>query len=260
MRILLITNSENKVFEFARYKINKSLQKNHIIVNYVWKKKINLIQRIFRFIKIKNFSQLFFKMSYLRHYKLMNYYNKNKWKNINNYFDDLLINLDSKKKSKHRLKLKYKNNINESLNKIKKGEFDALILVGSPYIKKQNFLKFPLRLNLHIGYLPFYKGMKTIERAIIDNKFDRIGFSINKVDEILDGGSIVFRKNIINTRNKSISQLYILCFKQGIDAIVNYINKCNFKSCNVKNYKYNAFNEYNFTFKYYKTILNKIKL
>ena len=259
MRILLITGSKNKVFEYARYKINKSLKKNHIIVNYVWKKKINLIKKIFQFIKIKNYSQLFFKISYLMHYKLINYYNKKKWQNINNYFYDLLINLDLKKISKHQLKLKYKNNINACLSKIKKEEFDALILVGSPYITKQNFLKFPLRLNLHIGYLPFYKSTKCLERAIIDKKFDRIGFSINEVDEILDGGRILFRKKITNTINKSISQLYILCFKQGIDAIINYINKGNLKKISVKkNFKDKIFYDYNFTFKSYKLILNKL--
>ena len=84
-------------------------------------------------------------------------------------------------------------NLNNEMESINSIGADVLLMLGGPYIKKKILRRFSVALNLHLGWLPDYKGSQTVERAIISSDYGHIGASIHFMTNEMDGGNIIWR-------------------------------------------------------------------
>lgn len=80
-------------------------------------------------------------------------------------------------------------------NKIFKEKTDLYILCGFPYIIKKNLFNIPKfgTLNLHAGPLPQYRGGSPLNWQIINGE-KKIGLSIIKINQTIDGGPLLVQK------------------------------------------------------------------
>ena len=113
--------------------------------------------------------------------------------------------------------------INSFLSSINKFRYDILIVLGGPYIHEENLDKFKYKLNLHLGFLPYYKGCRTIECALLKKDLGRVGFTIHNLTSKLDGGSILHIESVNCHSNKSISKIYTECFTKGFEKMIDII-------------------------------------
>lgn len=85
---------------------------------------------------------------------------------------------------------------------------DLIVLAGFMRILSKKFVK-KLQgklMNIHPSLLPKYKGLNTHERAI-QNGDEKSGLSIHFVTEELDGGPIIYQKEVYIDKNESASSL-----------------------------------------------------
>ena len=104
------------------------------------------------------------------------------------------------------LKVKYKliKNMKNFENKIN-AKYDIFIVAGFPHIFKKNILKIPKFgcINLHAGPLPKYRGGSPLNWQIINNE-KKLGVSIIKMNEKIDGGKILIKKFFPLNKNENI--------------------------------------------------------
>ena len=131
---------------------------------------------------------LYFNYDCLLNKNLFLNFNQNLWQKIDKDFSKYNFNLKESKEE-------FTNDINSYLSKIKNNCFDILIVLGAPYLDKNNINKFNQKINLHLGCLPDFKGCRTIEAAILEKRFDKVGFTIHNLNSKLDGGSIIYSKS-----------------------------------------------------------------
>ena len=107
------------------------------------------------------------------------------------------------------------NSLIERFEKLKEFEYTHLICLAGPYLRKEIISKFNKTINLHFGFLPYYKGSRTIEWAILKQDYSRVGFSIHSMTSKLDGGKIYYREAIEGSKSAPISKIYMECFKKA---------------------------------------------
>lgn len=127
---------------------------------------------------------------------------------------------------------------------------DLIYVVGAPLIPKHIINLAPLWINLHIGKLPDYRGLKCIEWAILNNHNDAIVATIHKLTPQLDSGPIIEEIKINSTKNDLVT-IYAKLYYEGIKRlfdkdIVQKVNKKIFvKNKNKSNLFYSVkFNDY----------------
>lgn len=74
---------------------------------------------------------------------------------------------------------------------ISAGEYDVLIVLGGGVIDQLTLSKFKTAINIHGGILPDYAGSKSIEWALLNKSYDKIGYTIHRMTEKMDQGAIV---------------------------------------------------------------------
>jgi hypothetical protein len=110
-----------------------------------------------------------------------------------------------------------KSNVNV-LSLLENYEANSIISIGSGYIPIKVLNLFNLKVNIHPGILPFYKGLGSPE-AIMKGDVFNIGWSIHELISKIDAGSI-FEKKIINyslLKKLTFAEVYIYLYKDAID-------------------------------------------
>ena len=225
--ILAITLETSSVYEYARFQIHSQLKEHHVTQWIIRAPCVSKLQKLFKIYKLfkKKIKQrkliefLQNKFHQFLNRQLINNYNQAKWLSIDKYFKAKAKNYSIKELNNFEPIVVY--DVNKALEKIGQDQYDILLVIGAPYLNKSNILKFKKRLNLHLGYLPYYKGIKTIEWAMIFGEWNKVGFSVHHISEKLDSGEIVYRQTINKPESKSISKIYIECFEEGINSILS---------------------------------------
>tara|TARA_Y200000002_G_scaffold129318_1_gene106553 strand:- start:397 stop:939 length:543 start_codon:yes stop_codon:yes gene_type:complete len=105
-------------------------------------------------------------------------------------------------------------------------ETDIIFSVGYMKVIERNIIKNFDVINLHPSVLPFYKGLMTQKRMLINNE-KNYGFTIHKVSNDLDEGETISNKiRKISTKNeiellykhKSLEHKFV--YKQFIDYLL----------------------------------------
>ena len=99
-------------------------------------------------------------------------------------------------------------------NKIFKEKTDLYILCGFPYIIKKNLFKIPKfgTLNLHAGPLPQYRGGSPLNWQIINGE-KKIGLSIIKINQTIDGGPLLVQRFFKLKKNYDIKDVHEIANK-----------------------------------------------
>jgi len=92
---------------------------------------------------------------------------------------------------------------------------ETVVVIGSPVLSKHYFLDNVKYINLHIGRIPDYRGLKCIEWALLNQQREAIGFTVHEMTPVLDLGR-VFHFERVDSEGKSLSQIYIDCYLAGI--------------------------------------------
>ena len=271
MRILIHTLDTNEHFKYLRNLINESCSYEHELIFIVQNKDtkiqssswlMNITNRLKLEINLIKMSKrnhellLYFKnrIRMIFYKKQKNEYDNKKWQTIHDYFNE------KNKKYKDVLPVIKINNINHEGKLIKKIDPDLFIVVGAPFIRRNiiNLLSEKIKINLHIGYLPHYRGILCPEVAFLKNDINRIGYTIHELSPELDKGKVYIRENFqVTGKIINMGELYNKMYINSFNNIVKFINADNIETKNV-NYSFGKlYNSYSFNPRNYK-ILNKM--
>lgn len=112
---------------------------------------------------------------------------------------------------------------------------DLYIVFGTSFIKGEilNFLKRNKAINLHMGLSPYYRGTDCNFWAIYDNNREMVGATTHYINEILDGGKILYTTKTLKYDNPF--KFTMSAAKLAIDMLINKIrNKSILKIIPVK--------------------------
>ena len=90
--------------------------------------------------------------------------------------------------------------------------FQGFVINGGLPIVKKNILKLPSKgfLNAHPGILPKYRGQNPVQWSI--HNFDPVGATIHLMDENIDTGPILIKKELGKFESTTINDLRIYCY------------------------------------------------
>lgn len=161
----------------------------------------------------------------------------------------LLLGKYIKKKTKKRSIydfLKKKNEVTffDEYQNIKIKKYDLVIVYGYGKILKRNLIKKLGNniINLHIGYLPFARGIYPLVWSLIF--FKPIGYSVHFIaSEKIDDGPILIKKKINIKKSDSLADIHFNCrkaienyFFQNFEKIYKYRKKKLYKAKKIKKY------------------------
>lgn len=117
-------------------------------------------------------------------------------------------------------------NINsaEMLNILKKKKIDLIVSVFFNQILSKQVIKIPKKgvINLHPAYLPHYKGTGPIFWSLVNNeKF--VGVTVHFIDEGIDTGKIISRKQIKVNNSDTEDSLYWKSTLVGVPLLISSI-------------------------------------
>ena len=96
---------------------------------------------------------------------------------------------------------------------------NVVLVIGAPYLPKSYFIDGVVYINLHIGKIPEYRGLKCIEWALLNKDTSSIGYTVHELTSRLDFGGI-YHYQKINIENKTLSEIYAECYILGINNAV----------------------------------------
>jgi len=97
---------------------------------------------------------------------------------------------------------------------------DRVVVIGSPFLSKNYFIDNIEYINLHIGMIPEYRGLKCLEWAILNSEPKEVGYSIHSMTPRLDHGDIL-EKQRIDFENLSLSEIYAKAYLSGIKSTID---------------------------------------
>lgn len=183
-------------------------------------------------------------------------YDQNKLSQLDNYF--LQKNKDL---GNIELNTLFINNINEEEELFSELCPDLLVVVGAPFIKR-NITSLPFKkINLHLGLLPYYRGIKTIEWAVINGEMDKIGYSIHDLTSELDGGALIKVERLSSDALiPNLPKIYISLYEQSFEALRKVVEqKAYLSPIASPKEKYKIYNSYKFNPLLYRRLI-KTKL
>ena len=196
MKIVITTGFNKSLHSIAL--IHKISQIEHIDVVACLQVKTYQLGRFKKYLKQYGLDTVIAKFkSYLLNQD--NTYLSDEIKPIKEYLKELNINfktINSYCKSKKIQNIKVNSlNSEESINFIKKNNIDLVLYSGGGILKNE-FINSPNSgiLNAHSGYLPFFRGMNTIEWSLLYGFFPYT--TIHFINSGIDTGSILYREKI----------------------------------------------------------------
>jgi folate-dependent phosphoribosylglycinamide formyltransferase PurN len=85
---------------------------------------------------------------------------------------------------------------------------DVLVMMGCRILKSEALGVASLALNFHTGLLPDYRGGDTIFWAMREGRPERVGYSIHRAVEALDGGEVYVEEAVAPRRGELIEEIY----------------------------------------------------
>ena len=138
------------------------------------------------------------------------------------------------------------------LNQLNPYEAKNIISIGSGYIPNRLLEQFGVKINIHPGILPYYKGIGTPE-AIMRGDFSLLGWSIHELTSKIDSGSIIHNCKISlkEFENMTFADIYLSIYKLAITDFYSLPNNLDKNEINFNsNTKYFAFVRFTLFIKY----------
>ena len=141
---------------------------------------------------------------------------------------------------------------NNILHRLKSYEANSIISIGSGYIPSAFLEQFKVKLNIHPGILPEYKGIGTPE-AIMRRDFSLLGWSIHELTTKIDSGSILCSYIISYSElaKMTFACIYISLYKSALTNFYSIPNQIDENQINLNGgNKYFAFVRFSQFLKY----------
>ena len=133
--------------------------------------------------------------------------------------------------------------ISSVLNQLKTYKAQNIISIGSGYIPTILIEQYSVKINIHPGILPNYKGIGTPE-AIMLGDYSFLGWCLNELAPKIDSGSIIHNQTISFKilEKMTFAEVYIIIYRSAIINLYMTINNTNKSEMNFNsNNKYFAF-------------------
>jgi len=118
------------------------------------------------------------------------------------------------------------NNINSSIvaDKIREASPDVVIVICTSIIRGELLQLIKGKaINIHGGYLPYYRGNHCFFFAMYNNDFDKIGSTIHFINEGIDTGDIIEHCVPVITKKDTPESLYCRCDKSAIHRLAEIL-------------------------------------
>lgn len=114
-------------------------------------------------------------------------------------------------------------NSKTAIRLIKRENPDLIILAPGSQIINKEVLTLPKigTLNAHMGWLPDYRGLDTLEWALLEG--GKLGVSIHFVDQGVDTGDISMRERLAIEGINSLDELYSVSIKKSVRLLVDTV-------------------------------------
>lgn len=258
-QILNSFSNEHKVLVMCQ-KIKNKKNSNFFLINVlkkikahvsVEKKHLNLARKRGELIPcIKNRFSAFFLDSYSREYtQIKNIY-------LKKYFSNITNNKVLNEANSYLI-----DSINNEEVFIRNFQPDILIMLGGPFVKQKILKQFKYAINIHMGWIPSYKGARTIEWALVKKDFSHVGSTIHLMTNKLDEGKILWRETCdhdinFNKIGEPLAHLYQKAFYAIPTIIKKIIDGQEIHPTNIKEDKEDKlYYGYEFDYKFYKKMI-----
>lgn len=125
--------------------------------------------------------------------------------------------------------ISYVNNINEEyiVNDIKKYRPDIGVVMGTSILHEGilSAMNNKNLINIHGGYLPYYKGNHCIFFAYYNKEYDKIGSTIHFINSSVDAGDIIERLIPDIETTDTPESLYCKAEKQAVDRLMFWLEE-----------------------------------
>ena len=113
---------------------------------------------------------------------------------------------------------------NRSIMHLRSESPDIIIFAGGGLVRK-NLLEIPKIgvLNAHMGFLPEFKGMNVLEWSLHNNA--TIGVTIHFIDEEIDTGDILIKREIPIVKGDTINSLRDKSYVISVNALAETVDK-----------------------------------
>ena len=107
-------------------------------------------------------------------------------------------------------------------NQLKIYKAQNIISIGSGYIPTILIEQYSVKINIHPGILPNYKGIGSPE-AIMKGDFSQLGWSIHELTPKIDSGRIIHNHRILYKifENMTFAEIYVSIY---ISAIIHFLS------------------------------------
>jgi hypothetical protein len=112
-----------------------------------------------------------------------------------------------------------------ALAAVRAADFDIAVVCGTSLIRQPLLAALGCAVNLHAGYLPWYKGNHTIFFAYRDRAWDRLGSTIHLLDDALDGGAVIATVRPGLSPRDSDEHLYCRAAQAGIATLAEALRR-----------------------------------
>ncbi len=106
-----------------------------------------------------------------------------------------------------------------ALAAVRAADFDIAVVCGTSLIRPPLLAALGCAVNLHAGFLPWYKGNHTVFFAYRDRAWDRLGSTIHLLDDALDGGAVIATVRPRLSPRDSDEHLYCRAAQAGIATL-----------------------------------------
>ena len=103
--------------------------------------------------------------------------------------------------------------------------FDLTVVCGTSLIKEPVLGSLGCAVNLHAGYLPWYKGNHTVFFAYRDRAWDRLGSTIHLLGAALDSGPVIATVRPQMFPRDNDERLYCRAAESGIDLLIEVLRR-----------------------------------
>jgi hypothetical protein len=112
--------------------------------------------------------------------------------------------------------------ISSVFNQLKIYKAQNIISIGSGYIPTILIEQYSVKINIHPGILPHYKGIGSPE-AIMKGDFSQLGWSIHELTPKIDSGRIIHNHRISYKifENMTFAEIYVSIY---ISAIIDFLS------------------------------------
>lgn len=125
--------------------------------------------------------------------------------------------------------ISFVNNINEEyvVNNIKEYKPDIGVVMGTSILHEEvlNAMDNKDLINIHGGYLPYYKGNHCIFFAYYNKEYDKIGSTIHFINSGVDSGDIIERITPKIETTDTPESLYCKAEKEAVDRLMFWLEE-----------------------------------